>query len=83
MTRRFRPGGPIRRKGYLLNAQLLTIFGAIVIKGTLLNNGELSTIIAVVRCLDGRSDEKTRVVWTDKGRFKVSQRSITNQLLGG
>lgn len=79
--RNFRPGGPPKSKGKLLNITFEKLFGVVIVRGTLLHNGnQVDTLCSIVRCLDGRSDDKTRTVWTDDGRFKVNQSDIPSQL---
>ncbi len=65
--------------GDLTGWSLVTIFGTVVVRGQV--RGEPFT--AAVLCFDGVADHPTSLLWTDKGRVRVSRQDRESWLLLG
>lgn len=76
--KRFRPGGPVRRSGRLHGAEFVTIFGAVLVRGTLCHGNDCTKFLGVVRCIDGDATQLMRLVWTDAGAIRVESSIIAN-----
>lgn len=76
MRRPFRPGGPARLAGRLHDAQLLRLFGAVIIRGTLCHGTDCRRFASVVRCLDGDAATGTRTIWTDDGAVRINANDL-------
>lgn len=76
MTRRPSYGHP--KLGMLTGWHLLTIFGAVVVRGWLRNG----PFLACVLCFDGAADHPTSLLWTDRGRVTIRRADRERWLVG-
>ena len=74
-----RPAFGRPKLGDLTGWSLVTIFGTVVGRGQV--RGEPFT--ATVLCFDGVADHPTSLLWTDKGRLRVSRQDRESWLLFG